>query len=173
MDIDLNLEEVVKKIVEQAEQIAIEAVIKAGEIAQKDIEVYAKRYMGIYYGEYKPIRYIRTKQLVNSIMPYQAATVKRGSGVNMTVGIVYDSSRLDYTTYVTRDGRVKHRDRPDSGWVLNNFLHGIHPRWPLDNEIGQDQLELMEKAVEKEGHLVAKFIADAFTAGVASRILKN
>lgn len=175
MAIDLGLEEIIKKIVTEAEDIAIEATVEAAKKAQKDIEVYAKRYIGIYYGEYKPIWYKRTKHLVNSIVPYLSPSVHRGKSVNVKAGIVYDSGQLNY--------KINGRDRPDSGWVLDNFLKGIHPAYSLqytamgrmlfDNSYyGQDQLKLMKEALDKEAEIVSDYVISAFMNGVAQRMVK-
>lgn len=165
MVVDLGIEETIKQIVADAEDIVIEATIEAGKRTQRNIETYAKAYMSLYYGEYIPIRYKRTKHLVNAIVPYLSPSVHRGKFINIKAGIIYDSNQLNY--------KENGRDKPDSGWVLNNFLQGIHTRYPLNDIKGHNQLELMNQVLNKELDKASDYIADTFLKGVVSRILKK
>jgi hypothetical protein len=93
----------------------------------------AKNILAEYYGEYRPERYNRTETLKNSInddnpsknaiKPFSKLAYNSSkTAVKLTVGIEYDSSKLDNTYYGS-----KKWSPVEGAYVLNNFLEGIHP----------------------------------------------
>jgi hypothetical protein len=76
-----------------------------------------------YYAEYRPEQYERTNTLKNAIRPF--ATVAMDStktAVILSVGVEYDSSKLDNKYYGS-----KKWSPVEGAYVLNNYLEGIHP----------------------------------------------
>ena len=189
MDIDLGLDELIEQIVADAKNIAIKALEEVGKKTQRDIEDYARNYMEEYYGEYRPTSYRRTRELINAICPYN----KKISGVsgNITVGIVYDPYRLSYgkkryfkdlrddkdpDPLPEKEGKKGEKPQPLESWILNNFLEGIHPAYTKYSNViysGQNQIELMEQALDKVAAKAANDLADAFMSGIAKRMIKK
>lgn len=123
---------------------AQKAFALAKEKAQSCLKNYYKR---------KPKIYKRTYTLQNAIV-YRPPTEKkhRGDNYSISFAVVYDSSKLQ-GKYKSRSWWHQSGDKwksrfdggfnqnrqnngvPEAGWILKNYLLGIHPGWTY-NELG-------------------------------------
>ena len=122
----IGLDEAIDELFKNYEDALTTAMKYASKIAQDDIEFKAKSCLYEYYDNFQPGKgepniYERTDSLVNSFIPYM--NVKSvGNGVESSVGMGYDPSRLDGVY----SGSAKWTP-VDGWWVLDNYLNGIHP----------------------------------------------
>lgn len=138
-----SVDAVLNEIMNDYKAIAIEAVENAAKKAQKDIVEEAENYLQQYYKNYQPRIYKRTDRLKHAIVPYYEdfSTAKK---LSIEVGVEYNSdmlrkmykSRSKYhqsgydwksVTDYSRDGFKSDYGMPEPGWILENFLQGIHP----------------------------------------------
>ena len=135
-------------------------------IAYMSTEPFFYSYMKVkdveeYYADYSPKRYKRTYSLKRSIKPY-TKTISSGEFLELEVGIEYDPSRLEgvyeSNSYYHQDGDSwisRYNDNfdnsgisngiPESDWILNNFLEGLHP------------ITTVNKTTSKNGKITRKY----------------
>lgn len=128
-------EAAVKEFKKNYQKIITEAVAYATEKAEGDTYTKALSCLAEYYMSYDPESYRRTHNLENAFMPYKRITTD-GTHIIGTVGIEYNPTALDgayrsgsekYGAQKNSEGRIIEYGQPDSSWVLNNYLDGIHP----------------------------------------------
>lgn len=128
-------EAAIKEFKKNYEKIIEEAVMYATQKAEGNVYTKALSCLAEYYESYDPESYKRTYNLENSFMPYKHIT-KNDTHIISTVGVEYDSSVLDgvywsgsekYGAQKNEEGRITQYGHPDSNWILNNYLDGIHP----------------------------------------------
>ena len=135
-----TLDDIVSEIVDSYEEALTFAVNKATNEAKEDIyEKSIDLLHKYYYGYRKPKQYKRTDSLRKSFIPL-IHVLKSGDGLACEVGVKYDPKKLDgayksgsekYGAIKDEDGHITKWGQPDSEWVLNNFLEGLHP-WNVD-----------------------------------------
>ena len=116
-----TINEVLKELTHDATPILLKSVKNATDIATKDIYNFSMSVLERYYENYEPNRYDRTYNLWKTTVPISEVK-KDGETVMSTVGVEYDSSRIDGIY----DGSKKY-EHPDGSWIIENFLMGVHP----------------------------------------------
>lgn len=115
--IDKAINKVNKKY-DEAMRKAVEEAVKQG---KKDLHANAVSCLLAYYDDYTPTSYNRTYQLIDCIVPYSEPIVKTNDGYECDFGIDFDENAITY------NGSSEYRPA-DSGWIIDNFLLGLHPR---------------------------------------------
>lgn len=153
-----NIDAAFAAILKDCQAIAAEAVKNSAKKVQNDVLKEADDYLQRYYSNYNPTYYKpRSKQLQKSITP---VLEDRSSNTNISieVGVEYDSTKLkgayhsnslwhqsgDTWRVVTADRKKNgpfssDNGIPEPGWILNNFLEGIHP-WAQNDSDSTDSL---------------------------------
>ena len=76
-----------------------------------------------YYKQYKPEQYDRQENLQHAINPIaQGGLIKNRTKYQIRLGVEYDSAALDGLYHGSKKWK-----NVDGAYVLNNYLHGIHP----------------------------------------------
>ena len=97
------------------------AVQHASAEAQNDIYEKALSCLEEYYGSYSPRRYGRSGSLGNAFLPFMKMS-GGGDFIVVNVGVEYDAGALTGVYSAS-----KKYGTADPGWVLDNYLDGIHP----------------------------------------------
>lgn len=156
-----NLEQVFNDVINNAVSVSNDVVRNVGQKVQIDMYNKANKTLEEYYADYYPKRYKRTYSLKRSIKPY-TKTISSGEFLELEVGIEYDPSRLediyesnsyyhqDGDSWISRyndnfDNRGISNGIPESDWILNNFLEGLHP------------ITTVNKTISKNGKITRKY----------------
>lgn len=156
-----NLEQVFNDVINNAVSVSNDVVRNVGQKVQIDMYNKANKTLEEYYADYSPKRYKRTYSLKRSIKPY-TKTISSGEFLELEVGIEYDPSRLEgiyeSNSYYHQDGDSwisRYNDNfdnsgisngiPESDWILNNFLEGLHP------------ITTVNKTISKNGKITRKY----------------
>ena len=131
---DQSLKSAMRKLEKNYKKVLKDAVEYATEKAREDVKNKASDCLTEYYN-YDPSSYDRTDSLKNAFLPY--SYIEEGNGYfDSVVGIEYDYSRLDglyysgsekYGAVKDEDGHIIKYGNPDSYWIVENYLSGIHP----------------------------------------------
>lgn len=155
---------------QNARRSAVTATKNVTKKIKDDMYKQALRNLEIYYSNYDPDVYDRTYNLQNAIRShYQDSSTKEK--ISIEVGIVYDANNLNtYSsnswyhqngdTWVSRndesfDWNSQANGTPSPEWILDNFLHGIHPRTTTGYSYApitdpKSQIQLMEEFINNE-----------------------
>lgn len=117
-----TIDEAIDKLLDNYEDVIIKAARYATDETCKEIYQYSMSCLEEYYESYIPSSYERTDYLWHAILPYAEHPHKVGNNIVSTVGVEYDSTKLDGVY----NGSQKYRP-VDGDWVLDNYLKGIHP----------------------------------------------
>ena len=156
-----NLEQVFNDVINNAVSVSNDVVRNVGQKVQNEMRDKAYKTLEEYYADYTPKRYKRTYSLNRSIKPY-TKTISSGEFLELEVGIEYDPSRLEgvyeSNSYYHQDGDSwisRYNDNfdnsgisngiPESDWILNNFLEGLHP------------ITTVNKTTSKNGKITRKY----------------
>lgn len=156
-----NLEQAFNDVINNAVRVSNDVVRNVGQKVQNEMRDKAYKTLEEYYADYTPKRYKRTYSLNRSIKPY-TKTISSGEFLELEVGIEYDPSRLEgvyeSNSYYHQDGDSwisRYNDNfdnsgisngiPESDWILNNFLEGLHP------------ITTVSKTVSKNGKTSRKY----------------
>jgi hypothetical protein len=130
---DLNA--AANKLKKNYKEVLKKAVQYATEEAKKDVYKKALSCLTEYYNNYDPNSYNRTDSLRNAFLPY--SYIKQNDKyISSVVGIEYDYSRIDglyhsgsekYGATKNSEGHIIEYGSPDSFWVIDNYLDGVHP----------------------------------------------
>jgi hypothetical protein len=188
-----SIDDTFAAIIKDCQTIAVEAVKNAAKKAQKDILDEAKSYLQKYYANYTPTSYPRTYQLKNAIVPVFEDKSSKG-GISIEVGVEYDSGNLkgcyrsnsrfhqagDAWKVVTDHSNVTNDNGiPESGWILDNFIEGIHPRTERvggsyiysPQEDGESTRTLMEEFFDMQlPNRINKYVQDELFTAITSRL---
>lgn len=140
--------DVYQAVVAELDDIVLELCNKTATKISKDFNREAKNAITAYYNAYNPSSYRRTYTLYHSFYPYQ--NVKNASTVS--AGVRFDSSALDGkyfsnsryhqsgSTWVDYSHRSNKRNngRPESDWIMDNLLEGVHPIYEFNGETYED-----------------------------------
>ena len=131
-----TINEILADLSKNYKSVLREAVEKATTTAVKDIYAFSTSCIDQYYANYPPSSYDRSDSLWRTIIPY-SEVVDRGDSIVSIVGVEYNPSVLDDAPYYSgsekygaqrdENGMIVQYGRPDSSWVLENYLLGIHP----------------------------------------------
>lgn len=177
-----DIGQILNGILNDSKQMAIQAIKKAAHQAQDDVIAEAKTYLQEYYGNYTPKAYKRTYRLKRAIMPYWADRSSSGH-LSIEVGVQYKASALkgayhSNSAYHQSGGAwrsvTNHADFssdngiPEPEWILNNFLHGIHPWAQQDFNA---TYTLMDEFLDNElPARIDSYIQSAFFGAITSRL---
>lgn len=156
-----NLEQVFNDVINNAVSVSNDVIRNVGQKVQNEMRDKAYKTLEEYYADYTPKRYKRTYSLNRSIKPY-TKTISSGEFLELEVGIEYDPSRLEgvyeSNSYYHQDGDSwisRYNDNfdnsgisngiPESDWILNNFLEGLHP------------ITTVNKTTSKNGKITRKY----------------
>lgn len=116
------IEEVVKGYKKSAKIAAQKATEKTADfIYDKALSCLAE-----YYSSYDPSSYDRTYTLEWSFIKTQMAATL-GKNIYCRMGVKYDPSKLDGFYWKKRGPNYQSYQEPDSQWVIDNYLMGLHP----------------------------------------------
>lgn len=152
-----NIDQVFDEILKDCQTIAVKVVKNAAKKTQDDIVKEANNYLQRYYNNYKPKRYRRTYRLKRAILPFWADKSGK-NGISIEVGVQYNSSALNgaykSNSWYHQSGdawidRMRgnfnfnspNNGVPEPGWILDNFLKGIHPWGQEDTESTNSLME--------------------------------
>ena len=130
----LNL--AIDELLNNCESVIKEACEYATNKACVEIYKYSMSCLEEYYNNYDPNSYKRTDNLWRAILPYAEKPRQVTNTIISTVGVEYDASVLEgvyysgsekYGAVKNEDGHIIKYGHPDSEWVLENYLKGIHP----------------------------------------------
>ncbi len=166
---DKSVEKLFAEILKDYKEVTFEAMKKAAIRAQTDIIDQAHSYLEQYYKNYTPKWYRRKKNLQRAIVPvYKFNKTRRR--FNFTIGVEYDDSKLDglyksnspfhqsgnvwrssgfpivgfgpeYKQAIKFDPERSDNGVPESDWILDNYLVGIHPWGKQDRKKTTFQME--------------------------------
>ena len=123
-DLERNYKEVLK-----------EAVQYATKEAEKDIHKKSLSCLEEYYANYDPSSYDRVDGLKYAFLPYHNVK-SSGNYIIGTAGVEYFYDALDYMyqsgsekygAKKDKNGHIIEYGMPESAWVIDNYLDGIHP----------------------------------------------
>lgn len=144
-----NIDAIFDDMLDNYEEIALEAITDAAYKGQKDIYKEAKKYLQHYYKK-KPKMYKRTRNLKKAITPvFEDNTTS--SVISITIGVEYDPEPLKGVyhsnskfhksgePWVSRTKEEFNWDSEDNGipgadYILDNFLIGKHGEAWEDSE---------------------------------------
>lgn len=132
-------------ILENWESSTQKALTIGAKKIQEEISKKANECLDIYYKQFKPARYKRTRALRKAIRPYRRNSHGK-TKFRVQIGVNYDASMLigayrSNSAYHQSGGAwesVVGEDRdpnnfrsdhgtPEAGWIVDNLLQGIHP----------------------------------------------
>ena len=156
-----NLNNVFKQLEKQSKQIVANSMRDVAQKAYALAKKKASSCLKQYYKNYKPKRYKRSNSLVKAIKAYAPKETTRGTAHNISFSVTYDSKYLkglyhsnswyhqsgnkwdpvmhtwdpDYIKHGVRDESLgQNHGVPEAGWILNNYLQGVHPWAKTDKE---------------------------------------
>ena len=146
-----NLGKIFDQLAKNSKALAVESMEKSMQKAYKLSIAEAQSCLKRYYDSYTPKYYKRTKSLWKAVKGSPPQHKTTGKTHEISFAIVYNSSFLNgiYTSnswYHQAGGEWKsvaqhqtfnqNNGIPDSGWILENYLYGIHPRYVGTPETG-------------------------------------
>ena len=159
-----------KYVMKNAQRSAITASKNVARKIKNDIYNQALKNLEIYYANYDPDVYERTYNLKNAIRShYQDDSTD--TKISIEVGVIYDENNLrayasnswyhqNGESWVSRDStsfdwESQSNGTPSPEWILDNFLHGIHPRTTTGYSYApvtdpKSQIQLMEEFIDNE-----------------------
>jgi hypothetical protein len=121
-----QLDDAIDEISKNFNKAAQKAVAVAAEKTTDVIYDKALSCLKEYYKSYRPTSYDRTNTLVWSFVK-DFSVKPKGSKITCDMGIIYDPTRLDGFYWKNRGDGYNSYQEPDSQWVIDNYLDGIHP----------------------------------------------
>lgn len=138
-----NIEKAFRKIEKDFVKIAKEAAKDAAEMAQKDIRQKADEFIDEYYAEYQPEVYKR-KYALYKLVEGVYKERENAKGLTIEFGVLYNASnisgvhesnswyRQSGTRWIPRlssdfDFDSSNNGIPEAPWIMDKFIHGIHP----------------------------------------------
>ena len=153
-----NLDKMFRQIQKNSEEMAMKAMInaanKAFNLALQEAKSCLKNYLKRKPSVYKRINPSPLQKAVRAVKP---KFIEKNGKCEISFAIIYDSTRIKgaYKSnswwhqsgdeWISRfDPKTKNRFRfdsqdngiPDAGWILNNYLDGVHPGWVNDIDYG-------------------------------------
>lgn len=121
-----NLNDAIEEVVKGYKNAAKVAAKKATEKTADFIYNQALSCLEAYYQSYKPKSYERTYTLEWCFVKNRAAKII-GDNIYCRMGVTYDPSKLDGFYWKKRGPNYNSYQEPDSQWVIDNYLRGVHP----------------------------------------------
>jgi hypothetical protein len=179
-----------KQIEKQSKQMAINAMREVAKKSRNMAIKTARDCLENYYASYKPKRYKRTKQLHKAILIYKLKEVKKGDNYSISFELKYDSTKLhglyhsnswyhqsgdawkpvmhtwdpNYIKSGVRDESIgQDNGLPEPGWILTNYLQGVHPWGQSDSKSTYDTMtKFFEQDLpNKAGDMIYDAMQDA------------
>ena len=171
-----NLDSMFKKIQKNSEELGMAAMMSAAKKAYKLAVAEAKSCLKNYLNK-KPKRYDRLNPspLEDALM-YSKPKLTEEKGVcYISFALRYDSSKIvgkyesnswwhqsggEWVSRFKNENNFKYDSQangiPDAGWILNNYLEGVHPGWYNGVDYGwkdaRKTKDTMKNFFEKELH---------------------
>jgi hypothetical protein len=177
---DINV--VFENILKDSKKNASSAVATAARSLEKHMMKIADRCLEGYYQNYTPNVYERTKHLHNAVKPIYINHSSRGN-ISYEVGVEYDSSRLENWYYSNsqyhQSGNKWVSVRglpaagsnfgvPDSGWILTNYLTGVHP-WAQTDSINTHKTFINFINNKAQAH-INKYVMKSIESKILSKL---
>ena len=182
-----DIDQLFDDILKDSKKVATEAVSKAARRIEKDMVKIAKTCLQRYYDNYSPKMYDRSHHLHKALKPIYNNLSERGN-ISFEVGVEYDSSRLEGWYY--SDSQYHQRGNkwisvkslsttgnpitgdnfgvPEPGWILFNYLTGVHPWGHKDTETTNKTFkDYIEKKVEKS---ISKYMSSSMESSIMNRL---
>jgi hypothetical protein len=168
-----SIEAVVNKILQDYENIILEATREAAHKGQEDVMKEAEQYLQEYY-KWQPRMYKRTHRLKHAMSPYNKEDF-RGNSAFITIGVEYDSGALQgfyksnskwhqsgdvwrsvretfgslYSKSTRNSSPYFSSDFgvPEPDWILDNYLQGEHGGYHRD---AMGTADKMNKFIDNE-----------------------
>lgn len=156
-----SIDKIFSQIDKNRKSIAIDAMESAMQKAYDLASQKARSCLQNYYDSYTPTSYSRGYKLHNAIKYNAPKHITNGKTHDISFSIEYDSSLLPDNYYHSASwyhqsgsewksvAKYQTFDQnngvPDTGWILDNYLHGIHPRY-----VGSPNSEVVNKSVQDE-----------------------
>lgn len=129
-----DLKTAMKDLEKNYKAVLKDAVQYATEEAKKDIHKKSLSCLAEYYENYDPTSYDRINGLRHAFLPYKSVK-SDGKHIIGIAGVEYFYDALDYAYQSGSEkyGAKKRADgsfeygMPESAWVMENYLDGIHP----------------------------------------------
>jgi hypothetical protein len=130
-----DLKAAMKDLEKNYKEVLKGAVQYATEEAKKDIHKKSLSCLAEYYENYDPNSYDRIDGLRHAFLPYKSVK-SDGSHIIGTAGVEYFYDALDsmyysgsekYGAKKDKNGHIIEYGMPESAWVIDNYLDGIHP----------------------------------------------
>ena len=185
---DLNA--IFAQINKQSKQMAINAMREVANKMRDLVIKTAQDSLKRYYASYTPRQYKRTHQLRKAIQIRKLKEVSRGDKYSISFFLRYDASKLsgayhsnswyhqsgstwkpvmhtwdpNYIKHGVRDTNIgQDNGVPEASWILNNYLHGVHPWGGTDAESTDATMTRLfkQELPNKAGDMVHKEMQDA------------
>lgn len=134
--VNRTIDEAIDEIFKDYKKAFRVAAKEATEQAKKDLYENSVSCLVRYYEDYDPTSYNRTYSLMESFVPYANPVSEQGDVLICSAGVLFDSDRIAGMY----DGS-KIYSPTDGGWIIANFLAGIHPRTDGSQVVGGGNYE--------------------------------
>lgn len=125
-----TIDDVINSIIENYQDLLMDAVMDVAEQAEKDIKKKAVNVLyEYYYGGYEPTSYDRIEALRYSIVPFTKIS-NVGQKLKCEVGVEYSPSALEQHLDLLGSAPYQASSKygiADAEWVVQNFWEGKHP----------------------------------------------
>ena len=130
-----DLKTAMKDLKKNYKEVLKEAVSYATKEAEEDIHKKSLSCLAEYYKEHDPTSYDRINGLRHAFLPYKSVK-SDGKNIIGIAGIEYFYDALDYAyqsgsekygAEKNEEGHIIEYGMPESSWVMDNYLDGIHP----------------------------------------------
>ena len=121
-----KLNDAIEEVVKGYKKAAIVAAQKATEKTADFIYDKALSCLEEYYKSYNPTSYDRTYTLAWCFVKNKSLSFK-DNNIICRMGVIYDPTKLDGFYWKKRGPNYQSYQEPDSQWIINNYLKGIHP----------------------------------------------
>ncbi len=121
--VNRTIDEAIDEVFKDYKKAFKVAAQEASEAARDDLYANTVSCLVRYYEDYDPTSYNRTYSLMESFVPYVNPVRESGDSLLCSAGVEFDPARIANTYYGSEI-----YSPVDSGWIIENFLAGIHPR---------------------------------------------
>ena len=121
-----KLNDAIEEIVKKYKSAAFRAAYKATEKTSDFIYNKALSCLSEYYASYNPTSYDRTHTLEWCFIK-DKGVYKKGDNIICSMGVIYDPTKLDGFYWKKRGPNYQSYQEPDSTWIIDNYLRGVHP----------------------------------------------
>lgn len=133
--------DILQELKKDYKSVLLQAVKQATDTACEDTYKFSMSVLDRYYENYIPSSYDRTDSLQKATVPI-AEVKDYGDIIVSTFGVRYDADILESFAASTYYDASSKYGNVDGGWVIENYLLGIHPRTDGSQTPGGGNYEL-------------------------------